>query len=164
MARKEIGAGWDRNNRNAINDNFEELYNVQDRAIAEATEAVINDSKLIWQRPVPTFNDLATTYPNPEKGYTVMARDTGIVYRWDGQWKEIQQIDAGPVNEVDTRLSAHLADDTIHKTSDVIRTETETKLKVEVVSSSESESPEQGRVVFDASLEKFLGGNGSEWV
>ena len=67
-------------------------------------------------------------------------------------------------NIVSGELDTHKADDTIHKTSDVIRTETETKLKVEVVSSSESESPEQGRIVFDVSQGKFLGGNGSEWV
>lgn len=61
-------------------------------------------------------------------------------------------------------VTSHLADDTIHKTSDVIRTETETKLKVEVVSSSESETPEQGRIIFDTSQGKFFGGNGSEWL
>ena len=71
---------------------------------------------------------------------------------------------AQSVNELQQEVDEHKADDTIHKTSDVIRTETETKLKVEVVSSSESESPEQGRIVFDVSQGKFLGGNGSEWV
>ena len=66
--------------------------------------------------------------------------------------------------KIDDEFSAHLAESAIHKTSNVIRTETNTKLKVEVVSSSGSESPEQGRIVFDASLGEFLGGNGSEWV
>ena len=61
-------------------------------------------------------------------------------------------------------FTSHLAESAIHKTSDVIRTETETKLKVEVVSSSGSETPEQGRIIFDMSQGKFFGGNGSGWV
>jgi len=61
-------------------------------------------------------------------------------------------------------FDAHVAESAIHKTSDVIRTETKTKLKVEVVSSSGSETPEQGRIIFDMSQGKFFGGNGSEWV
>lgn len=68
------------------------------------------------------------------------------------------------IAEVSQALDAHVAETAIHKTSDVIRTETETKLKVEVVSSSGSETPEQGRIIFDMSQGKFFGGNGSEWV
>lgn len=109
MARREIGTRWDRENRNNINENFKELYDVQNRAIEEATQAVIDSAKLLWLEPVNTFTDIATTYPNPEVGHTVFVRDTGKVYRfYDGAWMEIQQIDAGPVNEVDTRLSAEI--------------------------------------------------------
>jgi hypothetical protein len=61
-------------------------------------------------------------------------------------------------------LDSHLSESAIHKTSDVIRTETETKLKVEVVSSSVSETPDAGRIIFDTSQGKFFGGNGTEWV
>ncbi|WP_428909465.1 hypothetical protein [Niallia sp. Krafla_26] len=111
MSRKEVGTGWDRDSRNAINNNFEELYKVQDRAIAEATQAVISDSKLIWKEPVATFNDIATTYTDPQNGYTVMARDTGKVYRFfEGNWDEIQEIDAGPVNAAETRLYQKIDD------------------------------------------------------
>lgn len=70
----------------------------------------------------------------------------------------------GAVNEVKQNIDAHLADDTIHKTSDVIRSETNTQLKVEVVSSSVSETPDAGRIIFDMSQGKFFGGNGTEWV
>lgn len=109
MARREIGTRWDRENRNNINENFKELYDVQDRAIEEATQSIIDSAKLIWLEPVNTYADIATTYPNPEVGHTVFVRDTGKVYRfYDGAWMEIQQIDAGPVNEVDTRLSDRL--------------------------------------------------------
>ena len=106
MARREIGTSWDRENRNNINENFKELYDVQDRAIEEATQSIIDSAKLIWLEPVDTFADIATTYPSPEVGHTVFVRDTGKVYRfYNGSWMEIQQIDAGPVNEVDTRLN-----------------------------------------------------------
>jgi hypothetical protein len=65
---------------------------------------------------------------------------------------------------VQAKLDAHLAENAIHKTSDVIRTETNTQLKVEVVSSSVSETPDAGRIIFDTSQGKFFGGNGTEWV
>ena len=68
------------------------------------------------------------------------------------------------IESVQSALSSHLSESAIHKTSDVIRTETNTQLKVEVVSSSGSETPEQGRIIFDMSQGKFFGGNGSGWV
>lgn len=68
------------------------------------------------------------------------------------------------VGEVAQELAAHKADGAIHKTSDVIRTETNTQLKVEVISSSVSETPDAGRIIFDTSQGKFFGGNGTEWV
>ena len=61
-------------------------------------------------------------------------------------------------------LAAHKAESAIHKTSNVIRTETNTQLKVEVVSSSVSKTPAMGRIIFDTSQGKFFGGNGTEWV
>src|SRR5699024_2976436 len=46
-----------------------------------------------------------------EEGDTRMDKSTGKVYRYDGtNWVEIQQIDAGPVNELDSRLSSQLAE------------------------------------------------------
>lgn len=71
-----------------------------------------------------------------------------------------QQI--GAVSQED--FMSHKNESAIHKTSDVIRTETNTQLKVEVVSSSVSEAPDAGRIIFDTSQGKFFGGNGTEWV
>lgn len=65
---------------------------------------------------------------------------------------------------VQANLDAHVAESAIHKTSEVIRTETNTPLKVEVTSSSVSETPDAGRIIFDTSQGKFFGGNGTEWV
>ncbi len=71
---------------------------------------------------------------------------------------------ASAVKTVNDALTSHQAESAIHKTSDVIRTETNTQLKVEVVSSSVSATPDAGRIIFDTSQGKFFGGNGAEWV
>lgn len=76
-------------------------------------------------------------------------------------WNDIQ---GKPDLALASDLAAHKAESAIHKTSDVIRTETNTQLKVEVISSSVSETPDAGRIIFDTSQGKFFGGNGTEWV
>ncbi|GGJ85927.1 hypothetical protein GCM10007063_05500 [Lentibacillus kapialis] len=43
MARKNISTQWDRDNRNAINENFKELYNVRQLAIDEAIKNIKPD-------------------------------------------------------------------------------------------------------------------------
>lgn len=43
-----------------------------------------------WKESVDTFADLATTYPNPQDGWTVNVKDTDITYRWSGtEWVAI---------------------------------------------------------------------------
>lgn len=39
---------------------------------------------LDWKESVPTFNDIATTYPKPQDGWTVNTKDTDITYRYTG--------------------------------------------------------------------------------
>jgi len=89
-------------------DNFvEEVSN-------EALGKVVDNAKLNWKEPVDNFSDLPTI---AEEGDTRMVRYidenknvSGKVYRYDGEnWLEIQQIDAGPVNELDSRLTTQLA-------------------------------------------------------
>jgi hypothetical protein len=44
-------------------------------------------SGLEWKQSVATFADIATTYPNPEDGWTVSVKDTDITYRYTGtEW------------------------------------------------------------------------------
>jgi len=112
LARKNIGIPLDRANRNNHNDNYKELYgvvnNLVDTITDEVYEQIIDGAKLNWKSPVDSENDLPTS---ANEGDAVMTRDDGKVYRYDGtQWREIQQIDAGPVNEVDSRLTSQLAD------------------------------------------------------
>src|SRR5690625_3470918 len=118
LARKNIGIPLDRQNRNNHNDNYKELYGVVNNIVGTITdevyEQIIDGAKLNWKSPVDSENDLPTS---ANEGDTVMTRDDGKVYRYDGaQWQEIQQIDAGPVNEVDSRLTSQLADITYDTT------------------------------------------------
>lgn len=104
-------------------------------------------------------NRTGDSFSNVQRGYentNAAAHDAGAVVE--------NRFTAGTYTQLADAVDAHLAESAIHKTSDVIRTETETKLKVEVVSSSGSETPEQGRIIFDMSQGKFFGGNGSGWV
>lgn len=112
MAQQSIGTNWDRDSRNAMEGNFNELYGVIGDFVGtvseEVYERIIEGSKLTWREPVDSLSGLPAS---ASEGDTRMARDTGKVYRFDGAaWKEIQQIDAGPVNEVDTRLTQQLED------------------------------------------------------
>ena len=107
----------DRSARNGENDNWDiiegEVRAIGDRVdnfVDEVSDAafdkIVDNSKLNWKEPVNNFNSLPS---NAQKGDTRMDRSTGKVYRYDGsEWKEIQQIDAGPVNEVDARLTSQL--------------------------------------------------------
>lgn len=48
---------------------------------------------LIYQPYVQTYNDIATTYPLPDVGWTVQVFDTGVRYRWNGKsWVPIDAL------------------------------------------------------------------------
>ena len=48
------------------------------------------NSGIDWKEAVNTFDDLATTYPHPEDGWTVNVKDTDYTYRYTGsQWVAI---------------------------------------------------------------------------
>lgn len=136
MVRKEIGVPLDRENLKKHNDNYEELYGVVNNFVGTITdevyEQIIDGSKLNWKEPVDTSNDLPS---DASEGDTRMARDTGKVYRFDGSnWQEIQQIDAGPVNEIDARLTAQLAHEVSQRKSDINNLENDKASKSEVQS------------------------------
>ena len=42
------------------------------------------ETKIDWKEAVDTFDDIATTYPEPEEGWTVSVNDTDTVYRYNG--------------------------------------------------------------------------------
>jgi len=115
LARKEIKGPINDNTLNNTNHNFKELYdefgNVVKTVSDKAFDKVVDSAKLNWKEPVSSQSNLPD---DADEGDTRMARDTGKVYRFDWySWKEIQEIDAGPVNEVDTRLTSQLAQTTL---------------------------------------------------
>src|SRR5690625_2082535 len=112
MKLNRTGSNWTGLERNKINENWsiiEGSYNdVVENVSEKAFEQVVDSAKLDWKEPVDSFNDLPSS---ASEGEARMVRDTGKVYRYNGSaWVEIQQIDAGPVNELDTRLTQQLAD------------------------------------------------------
>lgn len=42
------------------------------------------ETNIDWKESVNTYADIATTYPNPQDGWTVNVKDTNYTYRWDG--------------------------------------------------------------------------------
>ncbi|WP_025726790.1 hypothetical protein [Heyndrickxia ginsengihumi] len=119
---KSLGTDLNRDFRNDLNENFKGVesdlrdmqtnFNEVVETVSEkAFDKVVDAAKIDWLSPVNTFNDLSTTYPDAIEGKTSMARDSGKIYRFNGtEWIEIQDIDPTAINEVDSRLSAQLAD------------------------------------------------------
>ena len=66
-----------------------QIANWNDKYTKAEVDNKINqiNSGLDWKESVNSFNDIATTYPNPEDGWTVNVKDTDITYRYTGtQW------------------------------------------------------------------------------
>lgn len=48
------------------------------------------ETNIDWKESVATYSDIATTYPNPEDGWTVNVKDTDYTYRYKGtEWVAI---------------------------------------------------------------------------
>jgi len=57
---------------------------------------------LNWKASVATYDDIATTYPTPEDGWTVNVQDTDITYRYTGtEWIAISA-NSVPMADSDT--------------------------------------------------------------
>lgn len=53
-------------------------------------QSLLDQQKLVYKQSVANFAAIATTYPTPELGWRVVAKDTGIAYRYDGTtWLEV---------------------------------------------------------------------------
>ena len=125
MKLNRTGVALDRNARIKENENWSEIENrfnnIVDEISEEAFNKVVDSAKLNWKEPVNSFSDLP---PTAEVGETRMVRETQKVYRYgyDGQWKEIQEIDVGPLNEVDNRLTAQMAQilEEVNKKSSIV--------------------------------------------
>lgn len=65
------------------------------------------ETNIDWKEAVTTFNDIATTYQNPEDGWTVNVKDTDYTYRYSGSEWVVISANAIPkaTNSVDGILS-----------------------------------------------------------
>jgi hypothetical protein len=80
--------------------------------------AMINTSQMILKSPVPTYANIATTYPTPQKFWTVRTLDTGKLYRYDGaEWVWIDTLNStvydALVAQLDTALRQQMFPNTI---------------------------------------------------
>ena len=72
---------------------------------------MIANGYIVPQEPVSTFDNLATTYPNPIIGWTSKTLNDSKLYRWDGtKWKWIDTVTAS----VFDALLSQLADNAIN--------------------------------------------------
>ena len=69
--------GWE-----AINNVSEDEFN---KKLNELEQKIINN--IDWKETVNTFANIATTYPNPQDGWTVSVKDTNKIYRYDAESK-----------------------------------------------------------------------------
>jgi hypothetical protein len=75
------------------------------KAQGDYAKQVADENKTRWLDPVATFDDIATTYPNPQHGDTVQTINDGKVYRYEyGQWKWNQQITDTAIADVQNKI------------------------------------------------------------
>lgn len=66
------------------------IQSVRDNVSGLSAQVVALTTGVIWKEAVATYADIATTYPTPSDGWTVMCLDTGFAYQWDGTvWNKI---------------------------------------------------------------------------
>lgn len=132
-----MGSTWNRQERININDNWdmiEQNFNgVVNKTVKQAYEEIIDtvlqESVWNWKAPVQTYDDIFTTYQNPETGDTTIVLDdgdkTGNVYRFkDGEWQFVFKINPdiylqlqdeinqtnNNLTQLDTKVNEHLAE------------------------------------------------------
>lgn len=71
------------NNSGFITNQVNDLANYYDKDTVEQKLSQL-ETNIDWKEAVNTYNDIATTYPNPQDGWTVNVKDTDYTYRYDG--------------------------------------------------------------------------------
>ncbi|OEH52973.1 hypothetical protein AQ616_18895 [Oceanobacillus sp. E9] len=129
MKLNRIDSPLSRTERNQVNENWDRIENDFNNVVSvisdEAFDKVVDSAKLNWLDFVDTYEDIATTYPNPSVGDAVMARKdsddypinsndkrmAGTVWRFDGSdWEPIQNIDPTAINRIDEELKQEIKD------------------------------------------------------
>ena len=75
------------------------------KAQGDYAKSVADQNKTRWLTPVANYAAIATTYPNPQHGDTVMTLDNGKIYRYEnGQWQFTQQYNANAITDVQNKI------------------------------------------------------------
>ena len=70
-------------------------------------------TSMTWKPAVATYADIATTYPNPQEGWTVVTTDTNIAWRYsDGAWIKIS---ANTIPVVTSEVNGLMTSDMLSK-------------------------------------------------
>jgi microcystin-dependent protein len=67
-------------------------YNIDNAYTKDEIDNKISElvTSMTWKPAVATYDDIATTYPNPQEGWTVVTTDTNIAWRYtNGAWIKI---------------------------------------------------------------------------
>ena len=67
-------------------------YNISNAYTKDEVDNLFSqhETNISWKAAVATYSDIATTYPNPQEGWTVVTTDTNIAWRYSGgEWIEI---------------------------------------------------------------------------
>ncbi|MFC8688137.1 hypothetical protein [Brevibacillus porteri] len=80
-------------------------------------------TRLIWLEPVPKYDDIKTTYPNPEIGSTTMVLETGARYRYEGNgiWRQIDNYTRGSIPLASTVVDGLMSKEDFTLTHDKLK-------------------------------------------
>src|SRR5690625_3806985 len=163
MKLNRTGSNWTRTERNKINENWDILEGSYNDVAGEITDEVfkeiVDSARLDWKLPVDSFGDLPS---EAGVGDTRMVRDTGKVYRFDGNsWNEIQDRDPTAINEIDDRLTKQLAEKATKKeVSEIDNNKADKIALAQGLSSKRDKNVEIGMADLDQEVrESFTGGS-----
>ncbi len=80
-------------------------YGITDSYTKSEVDNIVSEieTNIVWKEAVANYSDIATTYPNPEEGWTVNVTSTNETYRYDGS--EWVMINANSIPEATTSIS-----------------------------------------------------------
>ena len=114
MAMKEIGPGWNRENRNAINDNFKETEARLNTVTAKAIEEIGDEFEAFKAKNDTNFLDAVATvaerdskYPQPKHGDTVRVTGEAAYYRYETGtgWKKTDEYNPAAIDNLNQQLA-----------------------------------------------------------
>lgn len=124
MKLNRTDAFWDRSTRNSINENWDilegsarkmesDFNNFKDSVTEDVVDQLVDNARLDWKEPVESYADLPADDPVGTVRQVLEPTAEGVnkMYRkYEDGWKVIQEYDATAINEVDSRLTAQLAE------------------------------------------------------